>query len=271
MLYVNTNNKFQTYTAFQALYADPGIDDGVIAPLMLPVFSKTDLDKIYHSAPCAVISFVLRKFFYTTVSASDLESIITDPIFSAKELDRKTLLVGINNIEKFELAVFKLLCCEDKIPSIWARCAIRISVISVICAELRRNGLRKLDFAVNSDDICSIIPILYCKIMGLPIEKIIVGSSHEDGIWKFLHFCPANAERTCAYFLHGLSFVKDQKKFANDLLSYIVSTARAEEIAANIKHSHGQFATLGASFSYGALQDHRAITGENGNTIVFNA
>ena len=272
MLYVNTNNKFQTYTAFQALHTDLEINDGVIAPLRLPVFSKKDLDKIYHLSPAAVISYVLRKFFYTEICVPDLEAIMADAFCSVEELDRKTLLVNIvDDFEKFENDVFNLLCQEDHTPSIWVRCAIRISVFTAIIAELRRNGLRKLDFAVNSDEICSIIPVLYCKIMGLPIEKIIIGASHEEGIWKYLHMCLEGTSGSYDYFLHGLSFVKDPKRFLNDLVSYIVSATRAGEIAANIKHSHGNFVTLGASFSYGALQDHRAITGENGKTIVFNA
>ena len=271
MLYVNTNNKFYTYTAFQALKNDLGTHDGVIAPLRIPALSKEELDKIYNSAPAAVISYVLRKFFYTPICVADLKLFIADVFCSTKELDRKTLLVTIDDFEKLENGVFGLLCCEAQVPSIWAKCAIRISVFAAVIAELRRNGLRKLDFAVNSDDICSIIPVLYCKIMGLPIEKIIISASHEDGIWKYLQMRLEDASGSCSYFLHGLSLVKDRNRFVNDLVPYIVSVTRAGEIAANIKHSHGNSATLGASFSYGALQDHRAITGENGKTIVFNA
>ena len=272
MLYVNTNNKNLTYTAFQALKADFEPADGMIAPLRLPAFSKKDLNTIYSSGVSGAISFVLNKFFYSKISAADVEAIVHKQLFSAKELDRRTILVGLNkDYFKFEQAVFKLLCSEECTPSVWSKCTIRISLIAAMFGELRRNGTRKMDFAVNSDDICSIIPVLYCKIMGLPIDNIVIGASCEDGIWKYLHKSPAASTAAFSYFLHGLSFVEDHMRFTEDLFPYIVSAARAEEIAANMKHVHGSTVTLSAAFSYGAIQGYRAITGENRTAIVFNA
>lgn len=268
LLYVNTKNKYETYTAHQALSLQSSYTDGVIAPIRLPFFNKSELSDIYKLGFSGASAFILNKFFSKGISVKDMNEAIDFSIASSELLDRKTLIIRFDGkFSELEKSIYRLMLNDDTAPTLWGRCAIRISLLFGIFGELIPCGIRGADFAVASDDVLSIIPVLYGKAMGLPVNKIIVGASYEDAIWNFLHKDQDGSGDVYEYFRHGVSAAAH---IVTDVFSFVVSKARAGEIITNVQSTYNKSIDLSAAFSYGALQDHRAVTGENRTTIIFN-
>lgn len=268
MLYVNTKNKYETYTAYQAFSMQTTGYSGAIAPIRLPSFSDKNLYTIYKLGFSGAVAFVLKKFFSNGVSAEKLDSVIDFSIVSSELLDRKTMLIRFDGkFTEVEKKIYALLVDDYTEPTVWGRCAIRISLLFGLWCELIRCGIRQADFAVASDDLLTFIPVLYGKIMGLPVNKIILGDSTEDAVWNFVHKGQEGDGVVYEYLCHGLSTAQN---VLTDINSFVVSRDRAEEIIANVGSTYKKEIDLSAAFSYGALQDYRAVTGENRTTIVFS-
>ena len=64
--------------------------------------------------------------------------------------------------------------------------------------------------------------------------------------------------------------LSDNMHLIDEMMPFVVSNDRAKDMVAKIKHAFTKKVTTATAISYGALQDYRAITGENRTTIVFN-
>lgn len=270
MLYVNSNNKYETYTAYQALTLNTPLNGGVIVPLHLPVLSKKELAEVFNTGFFGSIAFVLNKFFYQKITTDDISLVIGDYMPSSELLDRKTLLIYFEGkLQSLEDLVLKHILGNDYTPVLWARCAVRISLIFGIFRELLYCGIRSLDFAVSSDDPHSLIPVLYGKLMGLPINKIIIAASSENDVWNYLHKGLSGDAEVCQYFIYAIR-TAGRNVTARDFYCAVVSNERAQESTTNLRSTYKKSVELTAAASYGALQDYRAITGENRTTIILN-
>lgn len=271
MLYVNTRNKIQTYTAHQALTHDSQTNSGMVAPLRLPIIRKEELLGFCKCGFGGVIAFVLNKFFSKGITAEYIERALNfhSPVLDL--IDRKTLLVRFDGkLNDIEEVVSKLLIEREETPVLWARMAVRIGLLFGLLSELSKCGIRCGDFAVTSSDPLSFVPVLYSKLMGASINKIIIGASTEDATWNYLHKGQNATDESFEYCIHGISMLKNHDKILSDMFSSVVSNHRAKEIISNVQSTHKKCIDLSAAFSYGALQDYRAITGENHTTIIFS-
>lgn len=270
MLYVNSNNKYETYTAHRAFTMKPPVNSGVIVPLRLPVFTKNELSDIFDLGFFGSITYVLNKFFPKRSTADDISSVVKAYAPTSELLDRKTLLISFDGqLQMLEDAILKFLLDGAEANGPWARCAVRISLLFGIFRELLFCGMRSLDFAVLSDDALSFVPVFYGKLMGLPINKIIAASSQENDIWNYLHKGESGTGDVFQYFIYGLQST-GRNVASGDFFSAVVSTERAEEIITNLQSTYKKNVDMIAAFSYGTLQDHRAISGENRTTIILN-
>ena len=270
MLYVNSDNKYETYTAHQALLQDSSVNGGVIVPLRLPVFTKNELSDIFNLGFLGSVTYVLNKFFPKRFTSDDLSLIVKAYIPASELLDRKTLLIHFSGkLQMLEDTILKFLLDGAQANGLWARCAIRISLLFGIFRELLFCGMRSLDFAVLSDDVLSFVPVFYGKLMGLPINKIIVASSRENDIWNYLHKGQRGSADVFKYFIYGLQ-TTSRNITDEDLFCAVVSNDRAEESITNLQSTYKKNVDITAASSYGALQDYRAITGENRTTIILN-
>lgn len=268
LLYVNTKNKYESYTAHQALILHTPYIDGVIAPIRLPFFDKNALSDIYKLGFAGASAFILNRFFSKNISAKEIESAVDFSVATSELLDRKTMVIRFDG--KFsaqEKHIYELLLNNQTEPTLWGMCAIRISLLFGLFSELSSCGIRSVDFAVASEDLLCFIPVLYGKAMGLPINAIIAGASFEDAIWNYLHKEQDTSGSVYEYFRHVISM---SEQIAAKLFSFVVSKERASEIILNVQSTYKKNIDLSAAFSYGALQDYRAVTGENRTTIVFN-
>ena len=269
MLYINTNDKTQTYTAFQALYTDP--QNGMIAPIRLPLFTENELKQIFALQFNEVIAYILNKFFSQDITSEALDRTLDFSAPFLEALDRKTLLVRFGDeLDAIEQRIFATLVNNDRLPSVWTRCAIRIGVFFAVFAELERCAIHCADISVVSNDVVAFVPVLYGKIMGLPVNQIITATSFEDPIWNYLHKCSDGSGAVFDYFRFGLAAIADQEKFLSEFSSYVVSDERAKEAITNIQSTYRKNIDVQAALSYGAIQDHRAITGENRTTIILS-
>ena len=270
MLYVNSNNKRETYTAYQAFTMPSSVNGGVIVPLRLPQFTKNELSDIYKLGFCGSVAYILNKFFSKRILSDDISMIIDAQMPGSELLDRKSLLVHFEGrLKKLEDRILKYILGDACIPVLWASCAVRISLLFGIFRELLYCGIRSLDFAVSSDDPRSFIPVFYGKLMGLPVNKIIIAASYENGIWNYLHKGQIGSGEVCKYFIYGLNSA-GKNIASEDFFCAVVSNARAEDSIAKLQSTYKKSVDLAAAFSYGALQDYRAITGDNRTTIILN-
>ncbi len=271
MLYINTRNKNQTYTAYRALSLEVDANCGTIAPIRLPVFTKKELTDIYKRGFNGAVAFILNKFFSKGLTAENIAAVMDFCSPASDSLDRKTLLIRFDGkIDDLEKSIFKLLIDVDIEPTVWARCAIRISLLFGVFSDLIRCGIHSADFAVVSNDTLSFVPVFYGKLMGLPVKKIIAGAAQEDAIWNYLHKCQDSCGDVFEYFIHGVAESGHKDRIITDLFSSVVSNDRARDIIANFQSIYKKGIDMNAAFSYGALQDFRSVTGENHTTIVFN-
>lgn len=273
MLYISTKNKKQTYTAHQALLFEADIDGGVIAPIRLPVFTKTELSDIFGRGLCGATVCILNKFFSKSLADKHIKDAFGFNVPVSDMLDRKTLLIRLDGcLQEAEKMIYSQLSGECKAPTLWASCAIRIGLLFGVFSELYRCGIHFADFAVESNNVLSFVPVYYGKIMGLPVSKIITGTNNEDAIWRFLHKEQSSDGEQNAYFLHGIDCcMNGSDKIVSEIFSSVVSLDRAKEIIMTMQTTYQKVIDLSAAVSYGALQDYRAITGENRTTVIFNS
>ena len=112
------------------------------------------------------------------------------------------------------------------------------------------------------------ISIFYAKLMGLPVRKIIIGTTGENSIWCYLHKGTNLSDDLLRYFIYGLSFASNESTDVSDLFSSIISTERMKEIINGVQRSYKKEIDLPTACAYGALQDFRALTGKNNITVI---
>ena len=265
MLYVNTKNKNLTYTSHQALTVDPA--EGMAAPIRLPFYSPIELSQLFGLRFADIVAHILNKFFSKSISGDQIDHIINKFQPQADYLDRKTLLIHFGgSLTDLERSVFSLLC-EDYKPSVWAKCAIRIALLFALSNELFKCGIRGADYAVVADDVLSFVPVFYGKLMGLPVRRLITSSATEGSVWNYLHKSIHSSDEVFEYFSYGMD---GNDGIVSEISSFVVSSERAGEVIINIQSSYNKCIDSTAAFSYGALQDHRSVTGEHNTTVIFS-
>ena len=247
MLYVSIKNKNQTYTAHQALTRDALLND-LLIPIRLPFFDDSERSRIFDMGFEKAVTHILSKFFVLGDKLNQIESCIHDYCPTINTLDRKTQIVTYRSMHNLEENIGILLTERPGLLPLWPRCAIRISMLFGLFPQLNTNAV---DFAICTNDPVNFLPLLIGKAMGLPTGKIICGTESEDPLW--------------VYMRNDL-FRDDSEFFSN----FIVSENRANDLVKGVLGSYKQQISKSAAFSYGALQDYRAITGDNQPTILLN-
>lgn len=253
MLYISARNNKLTYTGYQALTMHAAEDGGVIVPIRFPYFDRKDLRTILNLSFGACAAEILGKFFSLSQNRSQIISCFNSAVPTYCALDRRTLLVNyhdsyVHSSDNIEDEIYALMANGHPDMPTMPRCAIRIALIFGLFSQLKKFGLTQVDIAVSSAELCDYLPAIFCKEMGLPIKRIICGSSNDDGLWNYM-----------------------RKEIASNIVfSAVVSDSRANDIIHGLKSTIKQDLSLESAFAYGALQDYRAITGENDSTIILN-
>ncbi len=300
MLYVSTRNTTDTYTAYRALHEVNAPDGGSYVPFHLHTFSSAELLKMRENPCCNAIAEILNLFFGLRLSCFDVESVIGRTPFKVELLPQRLIVAEtwrnpdsssnylVNNLYK--------LACGDVYsgsqPSGWSLIAIKIAVLFGIYTSTEIPFSEKFDIAVPADDFSDIVAICYCKAMGLPIGLTACACSDNSALWDFI--CrgelstvmnpPAYMEMFI-YKIFGTDEVRrylevsrqrraylineaQQLSVTFNLSASVVSTRRIEAVISGMYQSNRYRLDRNAALSYSALQDYRARTGINKNTLI---
>lgn len=308
MLYVSTRNRCDTYTAARTLTLDTAPDGGCFVPFRMPALAVCSLQGMSHAAAMAC---VLNLFFRASLTEDDIIQCIGSSTLTVKTADRKVSVAQLWNtanraFSQIEYAIYRKLCrdvapCDHSMA--WPKIAIRIAVLSALCAELA--GKDTLDVAINAGDFTDPIAAFYCREMGLPIGKILCTTNENSGLWELLTYgqtsCGASVRRTAMpeldvalphqleRFLFGLYGQAEACRFvqcmeqrsiykitAPEQLSAgfavsVVSTQRVASVIHKVYSTNGCILDTYSALTFGGLQDYRATSGEIRPTLILSA
>ncbi len=295
MLYITTRNADETYIVREALQADYAPDGGFFLPDGFPVLSDGERYGLSVMTPCEAIAKALNLLFGAELTAWNVECAVGRHPIRMESVGHNLVFAELWHNPKQSLD-FMSRCLHSALtgraeepPRGWAIVAIRIAVLFGICAEASFTPANKFDIAVSANDPVDFVAALYGKDMGLPIGRILyAGNNDEDCVWQLMTrgVCPAPTdgkrpweEALCAGYLscyingHADS---DQCRIDADRMTQlqqtvytaVISNHRAAQIIDGVFYTNAYLLDHLSAQAYGALQDYRAITGNNRQTVI---
>ncbi len=299
MLYVSTRNASDTFTAHRALQQDHSPDGGFYVPFHMPAFSSKDLNTLKAQATAETVSQMLNLFFGLHLSRSEVESAVGDLAFRLQKTNQNFLMAEIwhtldGSFDYVVKRLYNLMTGRSEMPAGWPFIAIEISVMFGLYSAISKE-MKSFDIALPVADFASLNAVLYAKRMGLPVNRVICACDENDIVWDMTNngafstnFSLDNITylELLIYQFAGVQGVKQYLDAFNsreiyrieeeillylkdNLYSTVVSAERAESIISGMYRSNQYNIDLGTAYAYGSLQDYRASTGANNQTVIF--
>ena len=297
MLYVSTRNTVDSFTAHRALHETAASDGGLFAPFR-PI-TPEQIAQWKDLSATEAIALVLNRFFGLSLSGWDVECAIGRTPFQIVEIARKSIAAECwrNPGSSWNYLIENLytcMCGKSSAVNGWARIAIEISLLFGLFTQTKTTG-ESVDLCVADEDFGTVAAALYAKDMGLPIGKILCVCNESGSFWDLIHRSEMatdeiNAKKTVyfEYLLHrafGTDTVTDYlsatqrnrvfrldeealPKLGKEITATVVSTDRVDAVLSSIYRSGGYIADPSLAFTYGGLQDYRASTGINNQTVL---
>lgn len=301
MLYLSTRNKADSFTAYRVLRAEAA-DEGMFMPMQVPVqddFAMASFERMSFGEAAATI---LNLFFGTQISGWDVDFAVGRQVLDLVEIGHKVSIAESwhNPAGTHAYLVQRLyaLALGEKsvarVPNLWFCTVVDIAILFGIYGKFCRRDLYEFDVAVHNGDLLMLLAVRYAQRMGLPIRKIILGCSEEDGLWDFLAYGDyMTSKKDRALGLEGwlwlelgyeevARFLASSKKkaiyrldaapleqFRTGIFAAVVGDYRVKNVLDSFPHTNNYQMEVGTARSFAALQDYRAKTGENNNTLLF--
>ena len=309
MLYVSTRGT-DTYTVARTLTADTAPDGGLFVPFQMPVLSVEELRKMSQAERISHMLNLFFRSKLTGADVQKCmgaEAVNLHPIDrKVTVLEGWTKL--FREFSRVEFALYYRLC-QDVSPcsrtTQWPKIAIRIAFLAAIICETEDG--REVDIAVNAGDFLTPMAACYCRQMGLPVGTILCAVNENSGLWDFFTHgqlncgaagistdlpmldvgVPANREQL-VYAVPGCEGAKEFAeqssngklyKVKADILSQftagfavsVVSAKRVNSLIHRIYATNSYVLDSYGALTFGALQDHRASSGDIRQTLLFSA
>jgi len=299
MLYLSTRNATDCYTAYRALNEPKSPDGGIFVPFRLPVFTKDDLREIQSHSSCEAIAKVLNLFFGLRLSGWDVECVVGRCPLKPESVNQHLLFAeGWRNpdgdVKYLFTSLYRRMTGKPEVanpPSGWAYIAIEIALLFGFYAAVSNLPDQGLDVAVTTGDFADITAVLFAKHMGLPLNSIICASNENNADWDLITKGEFSANTSPEYlesFLYirlGAEGVKryldacnrnrvyyveeEQLPVLNEnMFAAVVSSKRVESIVSGMYRANGYAIDPHTAVAYGGLQDYRANTGLNRDTLI---
>lgn len=302
MLYLSTRNKTESYTAYRVLRSERAVCDGMFMPMHLPVMDDIALASFERMNTGEAIASIMNLFFDTNISAWDVDFAVGRQAVELVSFGYKVSLAEswhnpAGSYDYFVNCLYSLAIGEKqtkRIPNAWFQTAVHIALLFAVYGKYCRQDIYTFDIAVDADDMQLLLAIRYAQKMGLPVRKIILGTSEVNGLWELFSYgvYQTNRKRIVPGFdaLLWLEFgyreaqnylqciqdkviyrVKDTRVDAlhNSGFSAVVGDNRVGNIVENMLSTNNYTMEKETARAFGALQDYRAKTGENRNTLLF--
>ena len=303
MLYLTTRNKADSYTAHRMLRYETAPDGGQFLPMQLPVLTDYQLAEFEKMNFGQITATLMNLFFGTKITGWDVDFAVGRQAVTMTTVGYKISVAETwhNPAGTHDYLVRRLhaLVCGEKVmaikPNLWFYAVVDIALLFTMHAKHCRKDIYEFDIAIQSGDLQTLFALRYAQKMGLPVGKVILGSIPDDGLWEFIshgEYATSGKEHcTGLEALLWLEFGSDESKkllkteerkaiyhlslpqtevFRKEMFTSVVGQDRALLVAKSATNS-GQYAMeLPMARAFGALQDYRAKTGINRNTLLLS-
>ena len=301
MLYISTRDKTASYTAYRTLHEDTAPDGGMYLPFKWPEFTEDQLRALPNRAFGENVACVLNAFFGLLLTGRDIDLCIgRNPLQSRKIGHRLAVYEMWHNPQgaycQLERDLYRRIYAgaDRTTPTRWACIAIRIALLfGILGQQMAENG-SGANLVVTDEDEPGLCAAWYAKRLGLPVEQIIYCGREESGMWEFLsHGCLSTrlsndaglewliysalgADVLTGYVAalkNNSTYVLEEEqleRFKQDIFPAVVGKKRVWDLIRNVYKMNGYILGADTAIAYGGQQDHRACTGETGNTIMLS-
>lgn len=198
MLYLSTNSKHDTYTAYKTIHQDTAPDDGLFLPFRLPVLDADAIHALSQRTYSANMAQMLNLFFGTGLTEVDVDYILGKGCTRYSTMNHHVVIGELWhnaqwNFDSAMQALSRALRREeaDAAPANWVGIAVRIASIFAIYGLLESEGVvetdEKLDIAVPTGDFSAPMAAWYARKMGLPIGTIVIGCNENSALWDLFN------------------------------------------------------------------------------------
>ena len=302
MLYLSTRNTTDCYTAYRALNETETKAGGVYMPFRLQRFSDGELHEIRKQTPCEVIARILNLFFGVGLTGWDVDCVIGRSPVKPEAVNQRLLFAEFwrnpdGSMQYLINNLYRRMTAKEyphNIPSGWAYIAIEIALLFAMYAAAETLPVNGLDVALETGDFADLTAIEYAKQMGLPINMMVCATNENSAVWdlfakgdfntgavpeqpKYLEcflFARLGKDAVLRY-LEACSNKRiyrvdmDQlETLSENIFCSVVSVNRVDSIISGMHRSNGYAIDSRTAVAYGGLQDYRANTGSNRDTLL---
>lgn len=301
MLYLTTRNKADSYTAHRMLRCETAADGGQFLPMQLPVLTDYQLAEFEQMNFGQITAALMNLFFGTKLTGWDVDFAVGRQAVTMTTAGYKVSVAETWHNPSGTHAylvqrLHALVCCEKTTtvkPNLWFEAVVDIALLFAMHAQLCRQDVYEFDIALESGDLQQLFALRYAQKMGLSVGKIILGSIPDDGLWEFVsHGEYATTGKVHSTGLEALLWLQfgheeagkflmtEERKgiyhldsvrldaFRSNLFTSVVGQDRALSVAKSAAKSGQYTMELSTARAFGALQDYRAKTGINRNTLL---
>lgn len=302
MLYLSTRNKADSFTAHRVLRSECAPDGGMFLPMQLPLQSDAALAAFERMSFGEATASIMNVFFGTQLTGWDVDFAVGRQAVELVSCGYKVSLAESwhNPAGSHEYLVNRLysLIIGEKhpstLPNSWFHTAVDIALLFGIYGKYCRQEVYAFDVAIEAGDLQLLFAVRYAQKMGLPVRNIILGTLEADGLWEFFSYGEyQTARKNNLTFLEALLWLDfgypevqkllhcGEKRstyrlkhpgfdvFRKDIFSAVVGDNRIKYIVDGTMQTSNYRMTKDTARAFGALQDYRAKTGENKNTLLF--
>lgn len=302
MLYVSTENRIDSFTAHKVLCCEDLPGGGMFLPMSIPVQDDIALAEFENRNVGETIAVVMNIFFGTKLSGWDVEFAVGRQALDLVSAGYKVSLAEswhnpAGTHHSFLMRLYDLVIGQVHsltAPNLWFRTAVDVAILFSVYGKYCRQEIYEFDVAIQTGDLQQLLAVRYAQKMGLPIRQIILGSLDGDGLWELFSFGTFQAARkhrlSCLEALLWLELEPTETKrymdaFANKstyrlnpimleqlrngLFITVVGDDRVKNVIDSTLRSNNYRMEAATARAFAALQDYRAKTGLNKNTLLF--
>ena len=302
MLYLSTRNKADSFTAHKVLHSASAPDGGMFVPMQIPVQDDVAMAALEQMTFGESTAYLLNVFFGTHLTGWDVDFSVGRQALDLVSCGYKISLAESwhNPAGSHEYLVSRLyeLVTRDihsnVLPNLWFRAVVNIAVLFGVYGKYSKQEIYAFDVAVESADLQMLFALRYAQKMGLPVRKIILGTTEGDCLWEFFSYGDYQIGRKnrlsgleailwlefgysetaryeevmrtkTVYRLKELSL----DRFRKGVFTTVVGDNRVRNIIESTLRTNNYRMEDATARAFAALQDYRAKTGENKNTLLF--
>ena len=301
MLYLSTRNTTDCYTAYRALNEAQTPDGGLFVPFHLKQFTNEELAQFRAQTACDAIARILNLFFGVGLSGWDVECVIGRSPVKSEKVNQRLIFAEFwrnpdGSLEYLIKNLYRRMTGKEYTcaPSGWAYIAIEIALLFGLFVAMDTVSPQGLDIAVQTGNFADIAAIEYAKQMGLPINAMICATNENSTVWDLFTKGDFNTGAVAAQPMYLECFLyarlgKDavlqyldacEKKriyrvdaeqlemISGNVFCSVISGNRVDSIISGMYRANGYAIDPCTAVAYGGLQDYRANTGLNRDTLI---